>query len=152
MKLFSDPDFRAIFLRFRNNFRVIFGAKMVKKIEEKSIRLLMEFQSSKLGAGKSILEAGEAVWERLGGWVPCNWFRLIPSSSGESGWWSPIRIFEEGGWGWGRRLRKEASKGGCGRMKVLKVWRFGSWRKDALSLDRTRTCASASSGTVADNI
>ena len=38
------------------------------------------------------------------------------------------------------------------KMKVLKVWRFGVLRKEALSLNRTRTCASASSGTVAEII
>ena len=50
-----------MFLRFGDDFWVILGAIIVKKIDKKSVKKLTEFLRSKLEAGSSTWEAGKAV-------------------------------------------------------------------------------------------
>ena len=59
--IFFDSDFRTIFHRFRVDFRVVFGAKIAKKIQEKSIKILIEFLKLEIGGWKL----------DLGGWGGC---------------------------------------------------------------------------------
>ena len=82
-------------------------------------------------AGSSTWEAGKAV---QGGGSHAS----IPKSPGVIGLLVPKK-----------NLPKEVPKRKR-KMKVFKVWWFGVLRKEALSLDRTRLSASASSGTVTD--